>query len=206
SLGGNVSGPGYGSSLTGAGGFNYFKVDGIKVSTASRIKFSGVGEDVNSAGKWYEYFNDHHPGGDFLYELNKLNPIANVVNGISTYLTGKDSYGVSQTNTTATLQIASAIPIGKISGITVNASESLLGHIFRDAVGHVNPVTIESKTRYLNLFAKVAGNPNNLVPTVNPSAANAGILTFYQTFRNGRQVWVQTLNGEIRNAGVNLIP
>jgi RHS repeat-associated protein len=32
--------------------------------------------------KWYEYFNDHNPGGDFLYELNKFNPVANLYNGL----------------------------------------------------------------------------------------------------------------------------
>lgn len=50
----------------------------------------------------------------------------------------------------------------------------------------------------------MASKPNNLVPTLNIAAKNAGIQTYNQTFNLGT-VWVQTLNGEIRNAGVNFI-
>ncbi len=69
---------------------------------------------------WYEFFNDHNPGGDFLYQLNKWNPLANVANGIWTYSTGHDSYGVEQSNSEATCQILTSIPIfrfGKVVNI-----------------------------------------------------------------------------------------
>lgn len=66
---------------------------------------------------WYEFFNDHNPGGDFLYELNKWNPIAQLANGIWTYATGHDSYGVQQTNSEATFQIITAFPIFKLGKV-----------------------------------------------------------------------------------------
>ncbi|MEO0901461.1 MAG: 3-coathanger stack domain-containing protein, partial [Bacteroidota bacterium] len=81
-----------------------------------------------------------------------------------------------------------------------------LKHIFRNASGHVNPKTIESQNRYLNLFKSVASNSNNLVKTTNAQKIQAGIETFHKTFRNGKQVWVETIGGKIANAGVNNIP
>jgi len=87
-----------------------------------------------ASGKWYEYFNDHHPGGDFLYELNKFNPIANLYNGIKTYFTGEDSYGVKQDNITATIQIASALPIGRIGSFGANAIEGVTQYVLNQVI------------------------------------------------------------------------
>lgn len=55
-------------------------------------------EEVKDDYKWYQYFNDHNPGGDILYEINKYNPLALLVNGGKTLATGKDTYGVPQSN------------------------------------------------------------------------------------------------------------
>jgi RHS repeat-associated protein len=80
------------------------------------------------------------------------------------------------------------------------------GHIFRNAIGHVNPVTLASKTRYLNLFGRVASDPANLRTGFNLSgpALGAGISVYTKVFRNGKQVWVYVRNDRIVNAGVNL--
>ncbi|MDB5127441.1 MAG: pknD [Mucilaginibacter sp.] len=209
SFGGDFGFDNFGFGSNGFGGYgmgSYTRPPTLSSSSGLFTELDNRGANQGGNGKWYQFFNDHNSGGDFLYELNKLNPIANVYNGINTYFTGKDSYGVKQDNLTATVQIASAIPIGKFSRVATSAAESLYGHIFRDALGHVNPTTIESQNRYMNLFQSVASDINNLVPTVNKQAANAGIQTFNQTFRNGSQVWVFTLNGQIRNAGVNIVP
>ncbi len=69
---------------------------------------------------WYQFFNDHKPGGDFLYELNKWNPIANIANAVWIYRTGHDSYGVQQSNSEATYQLVTSIPIfkfGKVANV-----------------------------------------------------------------------------------------
>ena len=81
-----------------------------------------------------------------------------------------------------------------------------LKHIFRNSAGHVNPKTLESQNRYLNLFKGVASNSSNLVKTTNAHKIKAGVETFHRTFRSGKQVWVETIGGKITNAGVNLIP
>ena len=64
--------------------------------------------------------------GDFLYELNKFNPIANLYNGISGFITGHDSYGVSTNNTQATINILCAIPIGKFGRVTEEIGAGLM--------------------------------------------------------------------------------
>ena len=88
---------------------------------------------------------------------------------------------------------------------TVTKSESVLGHIFRDAAGHVNPSTVASQNRYISLFENVANNPANLNQSIlSPRAIENGVQGFTQSFKNG-QIWVQTKNGKIFNAGVNII-
>lgn len=91
---------------------------------------------------------------------------------------------------------------------TVDRSASVLGHIFTDELGHVNPGTLTSQSRYLNLFENVANNTDNLranavsaglIPQV---AADAGVQVYTQTFKNG-QVWVFVKDGRIHDAGVN---
>ncbi len=91
---------------------------------------------------------------------------------------------------------------------TVSRSQSVLSHIIRDAPGHVNPPTAASQARWLDLFLKVSNNIANVNPSVltNCQRQAQGFQGFSQTFRNRSQVWVQVLNGEIINAGVNLIP
>ena len=90
----------------------------------------------------------------------------------------------------------------------VPRTPSVLGHIFKKAIGHVNPMTVTSRSRFLKLFEKVANNPNNLNSNVltNFQRNTGGFQGFARTFRNGRQVWVQVRNGKIFNAGVNKIP
>ncbi len=90
---------------------------------------------------------------------------------------------------------------------TAPRANDVLGHIFRNASGHVNPETVASQDRYLGIFEKVAGNSKNLNPSIlNPQAAKNGVQAFTQIFRNGQQVWVHTRNGRIFDAGINLIP
>src|SRR5699024_8733441 len=88
-------------------------------------------------------------------------------------------------------------------GVTnsITRSKSVLRHIFRDATGHVNPSTITSQSRFIRLFESVGNNPANLNPNVltNFQRTVGGFQGYSQIFRNGEQVWVQTLNGKIIN-------
>ncbi|MDY3548700.1 hypothetical protein PG291_08805 [Riemerella anatipestifer] len=89
--------------------------------------------------------------------------------------------------------------------ITVPRSKSVLGHIFRNSKGHVNPATTTSKNRYIKLFENVANNPKNINPKVlsDFQRNNRGFQGYSKVYRNGKQVWIQTNNRKIINAGVN---
>ena len=79
------------------------------------------------------------------------------------------------------------------------------GHIFRDAPGHVYPITAASRERYTRLFEQVASNPTNRLPDapLPRTAAAAGVQVYTRPQRNGKQVWVYIRDGRILNAGVN---
>ena len=133
-------------------------------------------------------------------QINQYNPLANIWDLLNYAIYGTDRLGNKISQGEAWMKTASIIPIGKIGSTTANS----LSHIFRNAAGHVNPTTIQSQVRYMNLFENVASKADNLVPTTNAAANVAGVQTYNQTYNAG-VVWVQTLNGEIRNAGVNYI-
>lgn len=198
---------GAGAALTG-GNFWQGAVTGLVVSGLNHgLHDDGIDPPVKKGktadGKFY--------GGDgsgslsdmfsrFVYETDQWNPIALAWDGVKGHFTGSDRYGNSLTSTQSNLKLATAIPIGKYASV----SKSVWNHIFRNAAGHVNPTNLSSQIRYYKLFQSVASNPANLVPTANASARMAGVQTFNQTFRNGNTVWVQSINGKIINAGVNL--
>ncbi len=202
---------GAGSRLAG-GNFWQGAVTGLIVSMMNHAMHNGDdSEGIDPPGKKGKTASGEYYGGDgscsfmdnlhrFIYETDQWNPIALAWDGIESKITGTDRYGNRLSGFQSRVKICSALPVGRFMG----PSESIFGHIFRNSVGHINPTSMASKMRYMNLFKSVASNPNNLVPTSNATAKAAGILTYQQTYRNGSTVWVQTFNGQIRNAGVNL--
>jgi RHS repeat-associated protein len=78
------------------------------------------------------------------------------------------------------------------------------GHIFREADGHVSPLTQSSKDRFVNLFKNVGEDSNNfrLDLSSRPDKAAANVNIFTRNFNNG-QVWVEVRNSIIQNAGVS---
>jgi len=89
-------------------------------------------------------------------------------------------------------------------GFPAGPSAAALPHIFRAAVGHVNPSTLASMNRFIALFRSVAANPANRNPgVVSQGAAAAGKQGFSQIFRSGSQVWAHVRDGRIVDAGVN---
>ena len=93
-------------------------------------------ESKSSENHWYEFFNDHHPGGDLLYQFNKyFNPIAGVVNLFDTYTTGKDSYGESESKGDATANLAMMIPIfraGEVINFLGNTGRIVAKNLFEE--------------------------------------------------------------------------
>lgn len=74
-------------------------------------------------------------------------------------------------------------------------------HTFRNASGHLDPKTFESKLRAAKLFQSVISDPSS-IPTIKVHP-NGFTTTFYNKFFNNGSVWVETVGGKIKNAGVN---
>jgi RHS repeat-associated protein len=189
----------FGISFSTDFGYNNSKNDAPGVTQNEPVVKSNTLENGkkyggDGSGSFMDYFSR------FVYETDQFNPIALGWDGLNAKFTGNDRYGNSLTPFESSLKIASAVPIGTYA----NFSESVLSHIFRDAAGHVNPLTLTSRMRYFSLFESVASKPENIVPTVNAAAQAAGKTTYNQVYRNGKTVWVEVVNGTIRNAGVNI--
>jgi hypothetical protein len=95
--------------------------------------------------------------------------------------------------------------VGSTARGAVQFDWARVGHIFREAPGHVDPSTAASRERYARLFEHVASNPANrrLNPPLPQAAATAGVQVYVQTQRNGKQIWVYIRDRRIINAGVN---
>ncbi len=172
--------------------------NGTYLKSESNYNYSGNGESYEKRADDINYILngvDTHPYGEnTVYRV--LEVLARDVNAP----TNQENVEALDDGFTAIFAIS---PISVIRPGRLSVSESSLEHIFRNAPGHVNPTSIASKERYLNLFSQIASNPNNIVKTINSQAAQAGVLTYKYTFRNGKTVWVQTFKGALRNAGVN---
>ena len=92
----------------------------------------------------------------------------------------------------------------------VDRSSSNLGHIFKNSLGHADPQSAASQSRYIQLFESVSNNSANLrvdavsAGLIPQQAAKAGVQVYTQSFQNG-QVWVFVRNGRIYDAGVNIL-
>ncbi|NKC13806.1 MAG: filamentous hemagglutinin N-terminal domain-containing protein [Gammaproteobacteria bacterium] len=87
------------------------------------------------------------------------------------------------------------------------SGKSQLDHIFdpkKVNEGHIAPRTESSRKRAGRMFENVASDSNNKRPDLvtDPNKQKAGIEVFTKDQRNG-QVWVETRNGVIQDAGVN---
>jgi len=77
------------------------------------------------------------------------------------------------------------------------------GHIFRDSRGHVNPKYETSQGRYSTLYESTAIPKNHNSDILSSFQRNNTGYAGYSRQYNAGEVWVQTRNGEIINAGVN---
>ena len=85
--------------------------------------------------------------------------------------------------------------------------KSQLDHIFdpsKSDKGHLAPKTESSKDRAGQMFENITADPNNKRPDLvtNPHKQKAGIEIYTKEQNNG-QIWVETRNGVIQDAGVN---
>ena len=121
-----------------------------------------------------------------------------------------DSQGSYQVGEAAFLGVGFLLPGGDASDVASVAtpgqaatqdlaplSEDNLGHIFRDASGH-----LPNDTPGNRLLLQQAVSPENYVGTNSTS----GVSTYRMALPNGEQVWVEVRNGVITNGGVNQFP
>ena len=159
----------------------------------------------SSSYQWYEFFNDHNPGGDFLYELNRWNPIANVFNGVKTYATGSDFYDVKQSNETATVQIISVIPIGRLSSTVSNVSLAAIRQGIAKTLANPNSIShILASKHNLNLLLSKAGSEANIIRRLYLSLGQSGALPAAGKFEINVAIYGN--NVTVRGAVVDGIP
>ena len=78
----------------------------------------------------------------------------------------------------------------------VSFHSNSLGHIFRNAPGHLADDTIENRSLI-----------TSAVTQADRATTNAhGATTYYRTLPNGTQAWAEVFDGTIRNGGINRIP
>ena len=219
-VGGAVSvvNPWLGGSITGVANI------GVDAAYGNIPKFSGF-KDVAKylGGKVLDGLGAAGAGGISKWGYNlagKLGWIQTGAFNATSFLVGAGTEGVASSvtapefilkNTRTTILeplLETGANTAKGLGNIFPKTESVIGHVFRDAAGHVNPTTIASQNRYINLFESVGNNLDNINPNVlnNFQLSTKGFQGFSQVFRNGKQVWVQTINGKIFDAGVNIIP
>ena len=92
-------------------------------------------------------------------------------------------------------------------------NQSIMGHIFRNADGHVNPKPGPARDRYIGLFNLVSKDSTNQIPRADAikrgfinTNAPANVEVFAKTMSDGKQIWVVGWGGQTRNAGENATP
>jgi hypothetical protein len=78
-------------------------------------------------------------------------------------------------------------------------------YIFREALGHVNPATLEEREQFVRLFEEVGSNSANLRPDFHlpQQAVEAGVQAYTKVLESGEQAWVYVREGKIVEAGIN---
>jgi RHS repeat-associated protein len=175
------------------------------------ISYTDLAVPEQSDYKWYQYqyWENHQPGADMVYEINKFNPLANLVDGIYTFSTGHDSYGIPQSNTTATVQIMSVIPIGRVSSVIVNATEDISLMEIRQGIASTlaNPNSIAhilASKHNLDFLLSKAGSGTNIIKRLYLSLGKTGTLPAAGVFE--KVVNIYGYDVTIRGAVVDGVP
>jgi RHS repeat-associated protein len=95
----------------------------VSAAATAAAPLPSASNSENTAGN--EEKSDHNLATDIAYELNKFNPLAQIVNLGYVYFTGADSYGVQQSKTQAWGNLAATIPVGR-AGAGVELGVSLI--------------------------------------------------------------------------------
>jgi RHS repeat-associated protein len=156
--------------------------------------------------EWYEYFNDHNPGGDFLYELNKFNPLANAVNAVWGASTGYDTYGIPQNSGDIGFNIAGAIlPALKLEATIVNTTLTATRQGIAKTLSTSNDIKhiLQAKHK-LDLLLPKTGGGLNIIRRLYLSLGKSGKLPSTGKFEITVNIYGYDVT--IRGAVVNGVP
>jgi RHS repeat-associated protein len=92
---------------------------------------------------------------DWVYQLNKWNPGANLINGFSTFFYGEDTYGVKQNNVQGVIQVISAIPLTKVYSVLTAAESAVVNRTTATVVNTTTSGIVRSVGADVNNFGKV---------------------------------------------------
>lgn len=151
----------------------------------------------------------HNIVGDIAYEINRFNPLAQVVNLGYTFFTGHDSYGVKQNTPQALVNLAATIPAGRLSSTIVNVTADIGLAEVRQGIASTfananNFSHIMASKHGLDVLLPKAGSEANVIRRLYLSLGQTGSLPASGVFV--KVVNIYGYDVTIRGAVVNGIP
>lgn len=187
------------------------KQDDDKKKNKDKVPLSGAeqiaiglrnygGDYSGSAYDWMMYAGD---------QINQFNPIANIWDAVNGSIEGTDRFGNPQSDTEIGLNYASAIPIGKITGViakTLGKAElALVRKGIATALANPNNVSHIMQAKHgLDGILKVAGSESNVVRRLFLSLGQQSSLPASGTFERIISVYGKQVT--VRGAVVDGIP
>jgi hypothetical protein len=183
-------------------------VDAPPSSAEAPIKLPNAAEDGNENAENIESRGDKNVITDFAYELNRFNPLAQIVNLGYTIFTGHDSYDQKQSIPTALTNLASTIPAGRVASTLNLATDVGLTEIRRGIASTLaNPNSMShifASKHNLNILISKAGSEANIIRRLYLSLGQSGSLPLSGTFEVSLNVYDQ--NVIVRGAMINGVP
>jgi RHS repeat-associated protein len=148
---------------------------------------------------------DHNLVTDIAYEINKFNPLAQVVNLGFTIFTKHDSYDQKQTTGQAVLNLAATIPVGGLSSTIANVGLTEVRQGIAKTLSIENDIVhILASKHNLSLLLPKAGSEANIIRRLYLSLGQTGGLPTSGFFQKVINIYGYDVT--IRGAVVNGIP
>jgi hypothetical protein len=174
---------------------------GAAAATAAPLNSAGTADNGEK--------NDHTVLTDIAYEINRFNPLAQIVNLGYTIFTGADSYGVRQNVGQAGLNLAATIPIGRLSSTIVNITADIGLAEVRQGIAKTFSIPNDIKhildsKHNLDLLLPRAGSEANIIRRLYLSLGQTGSLPASGVFQKVINIYGYDVT--IRGAVINGIP
>jgi RHS repeat-associated protein len=188
----------------------FLSVDPLKEITEEPYSYASDDpvnlSDPSGLSNWNPFSESFWTEGNIISE-SPLNPVPYYEEEIESYENGCGYFASISHGVEGAFAGAAAIGGGEdaegadlagegAEGIFDIAEENV-GHMFREAPGHLAEDTAENR----QLLQETANNPANYV-SMDPE----GVATYRQILPDGRQAWAEVYNGQVTNGGVNDVP